>query len=49
MKTEKELVSEFFSRLGKKSAESLTKKERSARASKASKARWAKWYKENKK
>lgn len=49
MKSEKELVKEFFSRLGKKSAAALTKKQRSERASKASKAKWAKYYKEKKK
>lgn len=48
MKSEQQLVKEFFSRLGKKSAESLTKKQRSARASKASRARWDKFYKNKK-
>jgi len=42
MKTEKEIMSEYFSRLGKKSSKNMTKEQRSARAKKASRVRWDK-------
>lgn len=42
MKTEKQIMSEYFSSLGKKCLKTMTKKERSERAKKASEARWAK-------
>lgn len=42
MKTEKQIISEYFRTLGKRSLKTMTKEQRSERASKAGKARWAK-------
>ena len=42
MKTEKQIISEYFSKMGKQTAKKMTKEERSMRASKAGKARWKK-------
>jgi len=42
MKTDKEIISNYFSGLGKKCLTSMTKKERKERARKAGIARWEK-------
>jgi len=42
MKTEKEIIKEHYSKLGKRSLKTMTKEQRSDRAKKANKARWAK-------